>query len=120
MKRLTVWMGVRSFFENSTVCLKIDAKYPVLMGQALRGFRVLWWLFRTVFPLVVRLWLLGSYRGLTVSVLQPEINMASLMPYSGCWWGFSCSSLYPTPFGVVDQASTESLILAQDERWRRA
>ena len=56
MKRLAVWMGVRSFFENSTVCLKIDAKYPVLMGQALHGFRVVWWLFWTVFPLVVRLW----------------------------------------------------------------
>jgi len=35
MKRLAVWMGVRSFFENSTVCLKIDAKYPVLIGAGI-------------------------------------------------------------------------------------
>ena len=28
---------VRPLFENSTVCLKIDAKYPVLMGHGLAG-----------------------------------------------------------------------------------
>ena len=88
MKRLTAWNGARPLFENSTVCLKIDAKYPVLMGQALQGLRMLWWLFRTVFPLVVRLWLLVPYRGLMVSVLQPEINMARWVPYSGCLSGF--------------------------------
>ena len=29
---------MRPLFENSTVCLKIDAKNPVLMGQASWGF----------------------------------------------------------------------------------
>jgi len=38
MKRLTAWDGARPLFENSTVCLKIDAKNPVLMGQASWGF----------------------------------------------------------------------------------
>ena len=81
---------VRPLFENSTVCLKIDAKYPVLMGHGLWELRFLWVVFRTVFPLVVRLWLFCFLPEALrrVSVLQPEINMACPMLYSERRVGF--------------------------------
>jgi hypothetical protein len=76
------------------------------------------------FPLVVRLWLLAPYRGWVVSVLQLEIIYGSVGALFRVLVGFllvvSCIQWLAFRGGCIDQASTESLILAQDERWRRA
>ena len=95
-------------------------KTPSLWGRH-HGASVLWWLFRTVFPLVVRLWLLVPFVGAGGQCFTAGDQLwlhGHLIPGVG---GVSFSSvLYPMAFGSIDQASTESLILAQDERWRRA
>ena len=107
------------------MCLKIDAKYPVLMGHGLAWFFVFvmgGWVGCVLdgFPLVVECDGLPLLWGWVVSVLQSEIIYGSgrcLIPGGG--WGFFCG-LVSNAFRGVDQAFTESLILAQDERWRRA
>jgi hypothetical protein len=57
---------------------------PSLWGMARGSFGFCRVVFRTVFPLVVRLWLPRflpeAFEG--VSVLQPEINMVQSMLYS--------------------------------------
>ena len=102
------------------MCLKIDAKNPVLMGQASWGFGLVV-VVSDGFPLVVRLWLLVPFAGAGSQCFTARDQLwlhGHLIPGVG---GVSFSSvLYPMAFGSIDQASTESLILAQDERWRRA
>jgi hypothetical protein len=111
------------------VCQKIDAKNPVLIGCAFGGFSgfvlgfllvCVWW---DGFPLVVKVWMTmsltgdvgpafysrGSYR-LVMDILFRMLLRVSFV-------GRLVSNALS---GVVDETSTESLILAQDERWRRA
>jgi hypothetical protein len=121
MKRLAAWTGVRPLFENSTVCLKIDAKNPVLMGQASWGFgRVVVVSDGFSFGCEIVAFVLlfgGVWESMFYSWRSIWLSWC-LIPGAG-WVSFEIACIQ-WPFGVVDKTSTESLILAQDERWRRA
>src|SRR4051794_8323136 len=73
----------------------------------------------TVFPLVVSgVWLLSLGSGcIWFTVRDHYGSVAALFRVVV---GFLLCGLVSNGLRVVDQASTESLILAQDERWRRA
>jgi hypothetical protein len=122
MKRLAARTGVRPLFENSTVCLKIDAKNPVLMGQASWGFGLVVVVsdgFSFGCEIVAFLLLTGSVLGGSMFYSQRSIWLGGCLIPGAYRVSFEIACIQ-WPFGVVDKTSTESLILAQDERWRRA
>ena len=102
------------------MCLKIDAKNPVLMGQASWGFGLVV-VVSDGFSFGCEIVAFSSLPGAGGQCFTARDQLwlhGHLIPGVG---GVSFSSvLYPMAFGSIDQASTESLILAQDERWRRA
>ena len=99
----------RLFFENSTVCLVVDAKMVHRSGWSPRSG----WLVR-----VVGLGFTGEPCP-TPSERFPvsRIDRSSLA--SG-WGSFRVSVDCCFRVVVANETFTESLILAQDERWRRA
>ena len=103
-------VGVRPLLENSTACQKSMPIFILVRGGWLGACR--WW------------WVSGSSRTVPLVEMDDSLRVHSysqiIVPFGVRSSQMSAPSVGPSGLPVSCWSSTESLILAQDERWRRA